>query len=49
MRYVFYVVTDKDQELRWPGLTKRQAHSMYIWTRDASPFDVVKFGWEEMA
>lgn len=48
MRYVFFIISGDGQELRWPGLTKRQAQSMYAWTRDASPLDVSRYGWEEL-
>lgn len=48
-RYVFYVRHDNGSEIRWPGLTLTQARNMYKWTQDASPLDVKRFGWEEMA
>lgn len=47
-RYVFYICHDNGNEIRWPGLTLKQAQCMYKWTQDATPLDVRTYGWEEM-
>lgn len=49
-RYVFYVITygAERQELRWPGLTLKQAQCMYKWTTEHQPMDAMSFGWKEM-
>ena len=47
-KYVFYIILDTGEEVRWPGLTLTQARNMYKWTEDRLPRNVTTFGWEEM-
>jgi len=47
-KYVFYIILDTGEEVRWPGLTLTQARNMYKWTKDRLPRNVSTFGWEEM-
>jgi len=46
-RYVFWIVTESGEEVRWPGLTLNQARNMYKWT-NALRIPLDSYGWEEL-
>lgn len=48
MKYVFYIILDTGEEIRWHGLTLTQVKNMYKWTDDNLPYNVSTYGWEEM-
>jgi hypothetical protein len=47
-RYGFYVELPNGEEIRWCGLTKKQARDMYAYTASHRPENASMFGWEEM-
>jgi hypothetical protein len=47
-RYVFYIILDTGEEVRWPGLTLTQARNMYAWTEAHAPTNISTYAWEEM-
>jgi hypothetical protein len=46
-KYAFWIETRDGQEVRWSGLTKVQAVTMYNRTDNRQPLNVKAYGWEE--
>jgi len=48
MKYVFWMILETGEEIRWSGLTLTQAEKMYKWTDEHLPYNVSSYGWEDM-
>ena len=48
VKYRFYVTTREGATTEWKGLTRKQARDMNAYTSASNPWNIVRFGWEEV-